>query len=68
MGVALCTCSECGNAVRRDDGPLAAPSEQPKRICFNVGAGAILTLDFCNDCFTSALEGAQHRVSMRKAQ
>lgn len=67
MGQALCTCSECGTAVRRDDGPLALPSEQPKRIAFTSGAGALLSLDFCNDCFASALEGAQRRVTFTRA-
>lgn len=64
MGQALCTCSECGASVRRDDGPLAAPTDAPKRIQFTSGVGAVLSLDFCNDCFAQALHGAQRRVEL----
>lgn len=64
MGQALCTCSECGASVRRDDGPLAPPSEAPKRIQFTSGVGALLSLDFCNDCFAVALKTAQRRVEL----
>lgn len=67
MGQALCTCSECGASVRRDDGPLASPTDAPKRIQFTSGVGALLSLDFCNDCFTVALEASQRRVELLRA-
>ena len=67
MGQALCTCSECGVSVRRDDGPFAPPSDAPKRIQFTSGVGALLSLDFCNDCFVHALNGAQRRAEFLKA-
>jgi hypothetical protein len=61
----LCTCSECGTSVRRDDGPLAPAPEKPKRIIFQAAVGPVLTLDFCDPCFALALEGAQRRAARK---
>lgn len=62
MGLAICTCSECGTSMRRDDGAIVPPSEQPKRLALSVGPIAVFTLDYCNECFEDVKAGLEGRV------
>ncbi len=64
----LCKCSECGGSVRRDDGPLAPPQEQPKRLALFVGPLAVKTLDFCNECFETVRASLHHREQLKLQQ
>lgn len=65
MGVALVTCSECGESVRRDDGALSPASEQPKRVVLTSGSQPVYTLDYCNGCFAGVLLSLDQRQQLK---